>query len=311
MKKMFVFLLVAFSFMLASCTTLENKDVSSTSCGEWSIVENPWNGSRANVAVVKQVAEDRLGCSVEVILLSEGDITYDAISAGSVDVVLEDWGLGRWQPWVDRGTIIELGENGIVGFVGMFVAPWMVEDYPDILDYKNLNKYSELFINSESDKKGAWYEGDPSYITIGSQLIETNNLNYKLISTGSEASLLELIYQAQKNKTPLLTYFAGPHPIFAEIPELSNSRVRFPESNWLDASDADGTTDYPDMLVYKLASKDLYNSNSDFAKLVKNFNWSNEDQNQVSLDLVNGVSPEDAAKKWIKSNENTINKWLE
>jgi glycine betaine/proline transport system substrate-binding protein len=310
MKKMFVFLFVGFAIILSSCSKLEVEQEADSACGKWSIVENPWNGSRANVAVVKQIAEEQLGCDVEVVLLSEGDITYDAISAGSVDVVLEDWGLGRWQPWVDSGTIVELGQNGIVGFVGMFVAPWMVEDYPDILDYKNLNKYSELFVNSESGGKGAWYEGDPSYITIGSQLIEANDLNYKLISTGSEVSLVELIYQAQKNKTPLLTYFAGPHPIFAEIPELSNSRVRFPESNWLDASDADGTTDYPDMPVYKLASKQLYDSNSEFAKLVKNFNWSNEDQNQVSLDLVNGVSSEDAAKKWIKDNKNIVEKWL-
>jgi glycine betaine/proline transport system substrate-binding protein len=309
MKKMFV-LFVGLVILLSSCSKFEVAQEADSTCGKWSIVENPWNGSKANVAVVKEIAEKQLGCNIEVVLLSEGDITYDAISAGSVDVVLEDWGLGRWQPWVDSGTIVEVGQNGIIGFVGMFVSPWMVEEYPDILDYKNLNKYSELFINSESDGKGAWYEGDPSYITIGSQLIQANSLNYKLISTGSEASLVELIHQAQKNKKPLLTYFAGPHPIFAEIPELSNSRVRFPESNWLDASDADGTTDYPDMPVYKLASKQLYDSNSEFAKLVKNFNWSNEDQNQVSLDLVNGVSSEDAAKKWIKDNKNIVEKWL-
>ena len=303
--------MLAVSILIASCSRIDNDTQNTASeCGKWSIVENPWNGSKANVAVVKEVAESKLGCEIEVILLSEGEITYDAIAAGSADVVLEDWGLGRWDPWVDNGLIVELGENGIIGFVGMFVSPWMVEEYPDILDYQNLNKYSQLFINSESNGKGAWYEGDPSYITIGNKLIEANDLNYKLISTGSEASLIELIYQSEKNKTPLLTYFAGPHPIFAEIPALSNSRVLFPKSNWLDEADADGTTDYPDMIVYKLSSKKLYESNSDFTKLVKNFEWTNQDQNEVSFKIMSGIDSKEAAKMWINENSLKVSKWL-
>ena len=306
MKK--ILLIVLSGLLITSCASVnENKN---SSCGNWSIVENPWNGSKANVAVVKVVAEQELGCVINTVLLSEGDLTYTALESGEADVVLEDWGLGRWQPWVDKGSIVEVGQNGIVGFVGMFVAPWMVKEYPDILDYNNLNKYSELFINSESNGKGAWYEGDPSYITIGEKLISANNLNYKFISAGSETALVELIKQSESDKKPLLTYFAGPHPLFAEMPELKNSRVKFPKSNWLDAADADGTTDYPDMPVYSLATPKLMNSDSSFANLIKNFQWSNEDQDQVSKSLVDGLSPEEAAQKWINSNKDKVTEWI-
>jgi glycine betaine/proline transport system substrate-binding protein len=305
----FIKILIASVFLVTACSSPQDLTTKGE-CGTWNIVENPWNGSKANVAVVKAVAEKELGCVINTVLLSEGELTYIALESGEADVVLEDWGLGRWQPWIDKGSIVEVGQNGIIGFVGMFVAPWMVKEYPDILDYKNLNKYSELFVNSESNGKGAWYEGDPSYITIGEKLIETNNLNYKFISAGSEVALVELIKQSEANKKPLLTYFAGPHPLFAEIPELKDSRVRFPESNWLDAADADGTTDYPDMPVYVLATPKLINSNSSFANLIKNFNWSNEDQDLVSKYLVDGLSSEEAAQKWIDNNKNKVWEWI-
>lgn len=308
MIKKVVFILLS-SILLASCSS-NNIETKADDCGTWSIVENPWNGSRANVAVVKAVAEQELGCRIQTVLLSEGELTYTALETSQADVVLEDWGLGRWQPWVDKGSIVEVGQNGIIGFVGMFVAPWMVQEYPDILDYNNLNKYSELFITSDSSGKGAWYEGDPSYITIGEKLILANKLNYKFISAGSEAALVTLIKDAQANKKPLLTYFAGPHPLFAEMPELKDSRVRFPESNWLDAADADGTTDYPDMPVYVLATPKLLNSGSSFATLIKNFKWSNEDQDQVSKSLVDGLSPEEAAQKWIDANTEKVESWV-
>jgi glycine betaine/proline transport system substrate-binding protein len=308
MIKKSIFMLLS-TLLLTSCG-LNNVETKANDCGFWTIVENPWNGSRANVSVVKAVAEQELGCRINTVLLSEGELTYTALESNQADVVLEDWGLGRWQPWVDKGSIVEVGQNGIVGFVGMFVAPWMVQEYPDILDYNNLNKYSELFVTSESNGKGAWYEGDPSYITIGEKLISANSLNYKFISAGSETALVELIKQSEADKKPLLTYFAGPHPLFAEMPELKNSRVKFPKSNWLDAADADGTTDYPDMPVYSLATPKLMNSDSSFANLIKNFQWSNEDQDQVSKSLVDGLSSEEAAQKWINSNKDKVKEWI-
>jgi glycine betaine/proline transport system substrate-binding protein len=308
MIKKSIFILLS-TLLLTSCS-LNAVETKANDCGFWTIVENPWNGSRANVSVVKAVAEQELGCRINTVLLSEGELTYTALESNQADVVLEDWGLGRWQPWVDKGSIVEVGQNGIVGFVGMFVAPWMVQEYPDILDYNNLNKYSELFVTSESNGKGAWYEGDPSYITIGEKLISANNLNYKFISAGSETALVTLIKDSQENKKPLLTYFAGPHPLFAEMPELKDSRVKFPESNWLDAADADGSTDYPDMPVYMLATPKLLNSGSSFATLIKNFTWSNEDQDQVSKSLVDGLSPEEAAQKWIDENPDKVKTWI-
>ena len=275
-------------------------------CGDWGVAMHAWVGYTASAQVLTNVAES-LGCNITQTTLDEAGVTYDAMEAGSVDVIVEDWGGGRWQEWVDRGAIKEVGSNGNVGLIGMFVPKWMADEYPDITDSANLNKYADLFKNSESGDKGAWYEGPPGYTTIGEKLISANDLNYKIISTGSEAALIELFSAADKNKTPALGYFYEPQNFLAKVPL---ARVNFPANDWTDAEKASGLTDYPQTQLQKLASTKLMESGSPFATLLTNFNWTNEDQNMVALDIENGMTPEEAAQKWIDANKDKVDAWL-
>jgi glycine betaine/proline transport system substrate-binding protein len=275
-------------------------------CGDWGVAMHAWVGYTASAQVLTNVAES-LGCNITQTTLDEAGVTYDAMEAGSVDVIVEDWGGGRWQEWVDRGAIKEVGSNGNVGLIGMFVPKWMADEYPDITDSANLNKYADLFKNSESGDKGAWYEGPPGYTTIGEKLISANDLNYKIISTGSEAALIELFSAADKNKTPALGYFYEPQNFLAKVPL---ARVNFPANDWTDAEKASGLTDYPQTQLQKLATTKLMESGSPFASLLTNFSWTNEDQNMVALDIENGATPEEAAQKWIDANKDKVDAWL-
>jgi glycine betaine/proline transport system substrate-binding protein len=265
-----------------------------------------WVGYTASAQVLTNVAES-LGCNITQTTLDEAGVTYDAMEAGSVDVIVEDWGGGRWQEWVDRGAIQEVGSNGNVGLIGMFVPAWMAEEYPDITDGANLNKYADLFKNSESGDKGAWYEGPPGYTTIGEKLIAANDLNYKIISTGSEAALIELFSAAAENKTPALGYFYEPQNFLAKVPL---ARVNFPANDWTDAEKASGLTDYPETQLQKLATTKLMESGSPFASLLTNFSWTNADQNMVALDIESGMTPEEAAQKWIDANKDKVDAWI-
>ena len=276
-------------------------------CGTWGVAVHNWAGHVASSAVLSEVARDSLGCTINETTLSEAGVTYDAMEAGSVDVNIEDWGGGRWQEWVDRGAIQELGPNGNIGLIGMYVPQWMADEYPDITDSANLNKYSELFQTPESGDKGAWYEGPPGYTTIGEKMIEANDLNYTVINTGSEAALIELFTQAAENRTPALGYFYEPQNFLAQV-ELA--RVNFPASDWTDAAEASGLTDYPETILVKLGTTKLMESGSDFATLLQNFTWTNADQNAVAADIENGMPASEAAQKWIDANPDKVQQWL-
>ncbi|CAB5240671.1 unannotated protein [freshwater metagenome] len=281
-----------------------------TDCGSWGIAMHAWNGYTASAQVVAEIAKKELGCTITQTTLEEAGVTYDAMEAGSVDLVIEDWGGGRWKEWVDRGAIEEVGPNGNIGLIGMYVAPWMVEKYPDITDSKNLNKYASLFKTADSGSKGAWYEGPPGYTTIGEKMISANKLNFKAISTGSEAALIDVLTKAEANKTPALAYFYAPQTFFVKMPGLTKSRVNFPANDWTDAAKASGLTDYPETVLVKLATTKLMSSGSAFATLVKNFNWTNDDQNAVAADIEAGTDPAAAAQKWIDANPDKVKAWL-
>ena len=303
-------LVAASALVLSACSSsVDDASSGSGDCGSWGIAMHAWNGYTASAQVVAEVARAQ-GCTITQTTLEEAGVTYDAMEAGSVDVVIEDWGGGRWQEWADRGAIQEVGPNGNIGLIGMYVAPWMVEKYPDILDSANLNKYASLFKTSDSGGKGAWYEGPPGYTTIGEKMISANKLNFKAISTGSEAALVDVLTKAEANKTPALAYFYEPHTLFVNIPGLDKARVKFPANDWADAAKASGKTDYPETVLQKLATTKLVDSGSVFATIVKNFTWTNADQNSVSADIEGGMDPAEAAQKWIDANPDKVKAWL-
>ncbi len=302
-------LVAAGALVLAGCSSSVNDSASSGDCGTWGMAMHAWNGYTASAQVVVEIAKAN-GCTITQTTLEEAGVTYDAMEAGSVDVIIEDWGGGRWKEWVDRGAVQEIGPDGNIGLIGMFVAPWMVEKYPDILDSANLNKYADLFKTADSGGKGAWYEGPPGYTTIGEKMISANKLNFKAISTGSEAALVDVLTKAEANKTAALAYFYEPHTLFVKVPGLDKARIKFPANDWSDAAKASGLTDYPETVLQKLATKKLMDSGSIFATIVKNFNWTNADQNSVAADIEGGMDPAAAAQKWIDANPDTVNKWL-
>ena len=276
-------------------------------CGAVNIAMSNWVGYTASAQVLTNVAQDKLGCDVTQVKIEEAGVTYDAMEAGSVDVLVEDWGGGRWQEWVDRGAIEEVGANGNVGLIGMFVPAWMAEEYPDITDGTKLNDFWELFKTPESGDKGAWYEGPPGYTTVGQKMIDAYGLNFKAINVGSEQALLDLLEKGQADKKPVLAYFWEPHWFLAQV---DLARVNFPESDWTDPAEASGLTDYPALDLMKLGRTEFMASGTPFATLFANFSWTNEDQNAVALDIQNGMDPAEAAQKWIDANPDKVNAWL-
>lgn len=305
-----VTLIIAGALVLAGCSSsVNNASSNKADCGSWGLAMHAWNGYTASAQVVAEVAKAN-GCKINQTTLTEGSVTYDAMEAGTVDVIIEDWGGGRWKKWVDRGAIKEAGPNGNIGLIGMYVAPWMVAKYPDILDSANLNKYASLFKTADSGGKGAWYEGPPGYTTIGEKMITANKLKFKAIATGSEAALVDVLTKAESNKTPALAYFYEPHTLFVKIAGLDKSRVKFPANDWSDAAKASGLTDYPQTVLVKLMTKKLMDSKSIFSTIVMNFKWTNADQNAVAADIEGGMEPSAAAKKWIDANPDKVKAWL-
>ena len=279
-------------------------------CGAFDIAINPWVGYEASAHVVGYVASQQLGCDVEYKDVKE-EVAWQGMGSGEIDVVIENWGHDDLvAKYIDgNGTAQDAGPNGNVGVIGWFVPPWMAEKYPDITDWKNLNKYSDLFKTSESGGKGQLLDGDPSFVTNDEALVKNLDLNYKVVFAGSEAALITEFRKAEENKEPALGYFYAPQWFLAEVPL---AKVDLPP--YTEGCDADAekvACDYPEYTLNKIVATDFVEEDSPAWNLVKNFTWTNDDQNLVAKYIAQDkMDPEDAAAKWVADNQDKVDAWL-
>ncbi len=290
----------------------EERAAETGDCGELNMAINPWVGFEADAYVVGHIAEDQLGCTVNYKDLKE-DVSWQGFGTGEVDVVIEDWG----HPDLEKkffadsgdGSAMDLGPTGNVGIIGWYVPPWLAEEHPDIVEWENLNKYAEDFATSESGGQGQFLGADPSYVQFDEAIISNLDLDFKVVFSGSEAASIEAFQQAEENKEFLIGYFYEPQWLFAEVPLVKVSLPPYEEGCQDDPATV--ACDYPETELKKIASTEWVEEDSPAVGLVENFQWTNDDQNQVAKYISqDGMSPEDAAAQWVEDNQDVVDGWL-
>ena len=303
------------ALVLAGCgkkieqTAAPASESAAAPCGQLNIAVNPWVGYDANAAVVSYVAKTRLGCTINLKKLTE-EVSWQGFANGEVDVILENWGHNDLkQKYIETQKVaVESGLTGNKGIIGWYVPPWLAKEHPDILDAKNLNKYADKFKTSESGGKGQFLDGDPSYVTNDEALVTNLGLNFKVVYAGSEDALIAAFKKAEAQKTWLIGYFYEPQWFLSEVKLV---HVNLPA--YTPGCDADAkkvACDYQPYDLDKIISKKFSDSGSPAVKLIKNFQWTNDDQNSVAIDISNKKSYDDAAKKWVDAHADVVDGWL-
>ncbi|WP_329276719.1 ABC transporter substrate-binding protein [Streptomyces sp. NBC_01451] len=283
---------------------------SSAKCGTFNLAVNPWVGYEANAAVVAYVAENDLGCKVTKKDLKE-EIAWQGFGTGEVDAVIENWGHDdlKKKYITDQKTAVEVGPTGNEGLIGWYVPPWLAKAHPDITDWNNLDKYASEFKTSESGGKGQLLDGDPSFVTNDEALVKNLKLDFKVVYAGSETALIQAFRKAEKNKEWVIGYFYEPQWFMAEVPLV---KVKLPEyKTGCDADLEKVACDYPVYKLDKIVSAKFAKSGSPAYDLVKNFTWTNDDQNTVAKYIAEDkMTPEAAAKKWVDANKAKVDAWI-
>jgi len=272
---------------------------------------NPWVGYEANAGVIANLIKTQLGHDVEYKELAE-QVSWEGFESGTVDAILENWGHPELTKTYieDKKVAVDAGSTGVDGIIGWYVPPWMAEEYPDITDWNNLNKYADLFKTSESGDKGQLLDGDPGFVTSDEGIINGLGLNYKVVYSGSEAALIEAFRKAEENKTPLIGYFYTPQWFMNEVPLVHIDLPPYTEG--CDKDPTKITCDYaPYNDLNKIISTKLETKAPDVAQLIKNFKWTAEDQNTVANYIANdGMTRDAAGEKWVKENEAKWKPWI-
>jgi glycine betaine/proline transport system substrate-binding protein len=279
-------------------------------CGTFNLAVNPWVGYEANAAVVAYVAEHDLGCKVTKKDLKE-EIAWQGFGTGEVDAIIENWGHDdlKKKYITDQKTAVDAGRTGNKGLIGWYVPPWLAKEHPDITDWKNLDKYADRFKTSESGGKGQLLDGDPSFVTNDEALVKNLKLDFKVVYAGSETALIQAFRKAEQNREWVIGYFYEPQWFMSEVPLV---KVELPEYKAGCDADAEKVAcDYPVYELDKIVSAKFAGSGSPAYDLVKNFTWTNDDQNTVAKYIaVDRMTPEAAAKKWVEANRDKVEAWI-
>ncbi len=185
----------------------------------------------------------------------------------------------------------------------------MATEYPDITDWNNLNKYADLFKTSESGDQGQFLGSDPTFVTNDQALIDNLDLNYKIVNSGSEAASIR---RSSRRPSRRRRSSATSMTRSGSTARSSSCRSKLPE--WTEGCDTDPKTvacDYPLYTLNKIVGTDFATNGGDAYTLIKNFTWTNADQNQVADYITNkGMSADEAGAKWVADNEAVWQAWM-
>ena len=270
----------------------------------------PWIGYDATAAVVGRILETKLGYRV-VKKVTTALESWPQMESGEVDVVLENWAHDvQKNTYIDeRRTVVHAGYDGNQGFLGVFIPGWMALQYPDIWDWRNLNKYAHLFRTPETGDKGLLLDSDPSYLTKDRELVRNLGLNFTVANSGSEDATVRAALAASTNHTPLMFYFWQPHWLFRQV---KLAKISFPaytpgcEDDW-----ATVTCDYASYKLDKLVGRKFADHGGRAYEFIKSFRWSNADQNEVADYLIlDKLTANAAADRWMEAHPDTWEPWL-
>ncbi len=284
-------------------------------CGNVVLNENSWAGSSANVYVVKYVLEKKLGCSVKVTNITEGQPNFQAMADGKIDVILEDWqNLGLYPQYTKNGDLVKVGTNGITGIIGWYIPRYLLKQYPQFATWKGLKGKEKVFASPEAPE-GMFLGGDPSYVQKDRALISGLGLKFKHVVAGAEPAQVARWSQLYKQKKPVIFYWYDPQYLNGTY-DLVNVKLPPRFKGCQDDEKKGGDPKkyacaYPPYPLDKIVGKDFAASKSPALKVVKNFKWTAKDQNYVATLIGVKKMPKDkAAEMWIKAHPKVINSWL-
>jgi glycine betaine/proline transport system substrate-binding protein len=104
-------------------------------------------------------------------------------------------------------------------------------------------------------------------------------------------------------------YFYEPQWLFSKIKLVKVALP--PYAVGCDSDPAKVACDYPPYLLDKIVSRRFAETGGQAYELVRNFTWTNDDQNAVASYMINErMSAEEAAERWVRENKIVWKDWI-
>jgi glycine betaine/proline transport system substrate-binding protein len=282
------------------------------------IVTNNWSSQVVLSNVVGQLLQ-QTGHNVEY-KSSDTQLQYIAIAAGDMDFQVEVWEGSQAEPFekaLSEGAI-DLGAHDAVTREDWWYPTYMNEMCPGLPDWKALDACAAKLATAETGGKGRFVGPPADWGKHYAERIQALNMNFQEVPVGQAATLWAELQAAYDRKEPIVLFNWTPNFIeakfegqFVEFPTYEAACLSDPK--WGSNPDAVYDCGAPaDGYLKKIGSKNLEQKWPEAAAFLKKVNFTNP-QIAAAAALVDldGMSPEDAAKKWIADNEAAWKAWVQ
>jgi glycine betaine/proline transport system substrate-binding protein len=280
------------------------------------LIANTWPASELNVNVAANLLQNELGYPTEIIALDE-QAQWDALAGGDADASLEVWPSGhgeRIAQYIDEQQVVENGgELGVVGRIAWYTPQYVVDANPALGAWEGYADpaVAQEFATAETGDKGTFFAGPLGWTQYDQQIADALDLNFQVINTASEEALLAQVSSKYERQEPVLFYFYTPHAVFTRF-DLAQVELPACTQEEHAAKAAAGNVDcaYPEDRLIKIFNPQLKEVAPDAYNLLKNFNYTTDDQIEMLGMLDGGMTVEEAAQAWIDAHPDTWQAWL-
>jgi glycine betaine/proline transport system substrate-binding protein len=297
------------SFAVASAFAADSKD-------PLKIVTNNWTSQVVLSNVVGQVLKQK-GINVEY-KSSDSQLQFTAIAAGDMDFQVEVWEGSMndsFQKSLKAGAV-NYGDHSAVTREDWWYPSYMNEMCPGLPDWKALDKCAAKLATPETGKKGRFVGPPADWGKHYSERIQALKMNFQEVAVGQAATLWAELQAAYDRKEPIVLFNWTPNFIEAKF---EGQFVEFPtydpkchtDKSW--GSNPDALYDCGAAAkgyLKKVGSKNIASKWPTADAILKKVNFSNPQIAAAAAMVdVQGMKPEDAAKKWIADNPDSIKAW--
>jgi glycine betaine/proline transport system substrate-binding protein len=282
------------------------------------IVTNNWTSQLVLSNVVGQILQAQ-GDTVEY-KSSDTQLQFTAIAAGDMDFQVEVWE-GSMAESFDKAVAagaVDLGAHNAVTREDWWYPSYMNEMCPGLPDWKALDACAAKLATAETGTKGRFVGPPADWGKHYSERIQALKMNFQEVPVGQAATLWAELQAAYDRKEPVVIFNWTPNFIeakfegqFVEFPTYEPGC--FSDPKWGSNPDAIYDCGAPAKgYLKKVGSKQLAEKWPKANAILQKVNFTNPQIAAAAAMVdVDGMTPEDAAKKWIADNEATWKAWVQ
>lgn len=246
-----------------------------------------WDDSLSSSAVIANVLRDE-GYEVELIQLDPAFL-FSSLATGTSDFSVSPWLPITHQTYIDEyGDQLDvLGPHTEGATISFAVPTYMGDDLDSIED-----------LTDEANQTVTGIEPGGGFSEMSNRVMESyDNLSDWELLESSSGAMLTSLGQAIENENEIVITAWTPHWMFIEY---DLKVLEDPQNIYGSAED-----------IATVARPGLAEDHPEAHQIIDNFYWELDEIQQVMLYLQEGMSPDEAARKWMDENPETVASWTE